>query len=560
VSDEAASAALSAPPVPSAALAGEDDGPSDEALAAATQNRNPSFRPGVVIADKYVVERLIGEGGLGVVVAAKHVQLEQMVAIKYLRPKALVSAAVAERFVREARLAAKIRSDHVARVYDVGTLPTGAPYMVMEYLSGMDLGRMLGAMGPLPVWRAVDYMLQACEALGAAHASGIVHSDIKPENLFVTTGASGTPLLKVLDFGIAKLTADRARVEEGQGGEVTVSGELLGTPAYMSPEQLLTADAVDVRTDVWALGVVLYQLLSGRLPFDGESLPELCAAIVNKHAVPLSDVRGDVPPLLARSVERCLAKSPDDRFQNVADLRFELLPFAAASREQRVSQALRTLDATDQGRPPTPLPDELLTRALRAAPVPTFEEDRWVSTTPSGVTSQAPSVMLPVESRPPARRRSRKGRRLLAIGAVAAVAGALIVAATAGSSDHSSPEAPAVPPAATAIAPPKAVPEVPTPTAIASSPPLPSNPAPVAAPPPPLPKPVAAGVAPGPVAAAPQASAGPLPPARTPGPPHAHPASTVAGRDSSGSTSHAKTGSPTTTQPADPNAVINPFD
>ena len=193
LADEAASTALSAPrDAVISGGAGGDVGPSsDEVLAAAAPNRSPSFRPGVVIADKYVVERLIGEGGIGVVVAAKHVQLEQMVAIKYLRPKALGSAAVAERFLREARLAAKIRSDHVARVYDVGTLASGAPFMVMEYLSGMDLGRMLGAMGPLPVWRAVDYMLQACEALGAAHAAGIIHRDIKPENLFVTTGASG---------------------------------------------------------------------------------------------------------------------------------------------------------------------------------------------------------------------------------------------------------------------------------------------------------------------------------------------------------------------------------
>jgi serine/threonine-protein kinase len=406
---------------------------------------------------------------------------------------------------------------------------------------------MLGATGPLPVWRAVDYVLQACEALGAAHAAGIVHRDIKPENLFVTTGLNGTPLLKVLDFGISKLTSDRARVEPGQGGEVTVAGELFGTPAYMSPEQLLTGDDVDGRTDVWAIGVVLYQLLSGRLPFDGESLPELCAAILNKHPVPLSDVRADVPALLARSVDRCLAKGRDERFQNVADLRFELAPFAVATREQRVSQALRTLDANDQGRPPTPLPDELLTRALRAAPVPTFEDDRWVATTASGVTSQMPSAVRP--SQVPAAKPKAKPRRtkLLAFGAAGLVGAGLVIVAVTGATgeggpDHSvTTEEPAAP--AGAVVGPGAVAHVAV--AVPVAPPVSVEPPVV----PSAPETASAEPAPRPVAVkhvrAPAVAKDPGETVVTP--PPSRPA-----KQPSSAASHGP--------PVDPNAVLNPFD
>ncbi len=527
--------------------------------AGAATVRSPSFRPGAVIAEKYVVERLIGEGGLGVVVAARHLQLEQMVAIKYLRPKALANPTLAERFVREARLAAKIRSDHVARVYDVGTLPSGAPYMVMEYLSGMDLGRVLGATGPLPVWRAVEYVLQACVALGEAHAAGIVHRDIKPENLFVTTGPTGAPLLKVLDFGISKIAS--ARVEPGQGGALTQTGEMFGTPVYMSPEQLVASDDVDVRTDVWAIGVVLYQLLAARLPFEGESLPELCTAIISKSPASIEQVRSDLPPGLRRAIEKCLAKAAEDRFQTVADLGRELAPFAGATREQRLEQALRTMDGADKGRPVTPLPDELLTRALRAAPVPSFPEERWsggVATTGSGVASWTPPALAAAP-----KRAKRSKFRLLGLVAAGAAGGALAVLAAMGSGAGDKASGAPAPVAAPAL----------QPDPVPSSP-LDRGPAtPVAAELPPVVPPAS----PASEASVESAVPGPAPSAQSPGVPAGRTRPPRAPKASAGSPSPAHdaagaqatpaappaTGAATASprpRPVDPNAILNPFE
>ncbi len=315
-------------------------------------NRNPSFHPGARIADKFVVDGPIGEGGLGVVVAARNVNLEQTVAIKYLRPSAFTSPGVAERFLREARLAAKIRSEHVVRVYDVGTLPDGAPYMVMEYLAGTDLGRQLSASGPLPVDRAVDYVLQACEALAEAHTPAVDHLVIKREILFFATTPGGKSVLKILDFGISKLS----RKHTTSGKELTEAGDKFGTPVYMSPEQLLSSRDVDARTDVWSIGVVLYELLTGKLPFDGD-LPELCTAILNKEPVPLTAERPYLPVSLQTVIERCLAKDVAQRFQNVAELAQELREFASPASQARIDHVVSVIrGAGENVRPSTLAP------------------------------------------------------------------------------------------------------------------------------------------------------------------------------------------------------------
>jgi serine/threonine-protein kinase len=527
------------------------EAPKTERSSGAPLARSPSFRPGALIADKYVVQRLIGEGGLGVVVAAKHVQLDQMVAIKYLRPKVPMSQVAAERFVNEARLAAKIRSEHVARVYDVGTLPTGAPYIVMEYLSGMDLGRVLEATGVVPVWRAVDYVSQACEALAEAHSVGIVHRDIKPQNLFVTTTSNGTPLLKVLDFGISKLMFPALGAQSPTGSERPPAAEFLGTPVYMSPEQLGAPGEVDARADVWALGVVLYQLLCGRLPFEGESLTDLCRSIQEGQLPSMVDVGGDLPGSLHSLVEKCLAKRPEDRFPSMVDLAAALRPFSMTTREERVRHALRAIDAVDTGRVRTPVPGELLSHALRAAPVPSFTEDRWTATTGSAVTSWTPPRLLSGGPAPRRKFAQIKPRTLLA-GAVA-LGGAAILALVATRSN----ETPALPalavqaasstvptpavhdPVVPQAAPPQppAAPVVVTPVTQVQEPPVPVAPEPAVTTPSHRSSPRAAS--PGKRHAAADAPS-PAPPAQQEGPQPAAP--------------------PAKRTPADPNAVINPFD
>ncbi|WP_437751340.1 serine/threonine-protein kinase [Sorangium sp. So ce1389] len=280
-------------------------------------------REGQVLAGKYRVERVIGAGGMGVVVAATHLQLEERVAIKLLLPAAAHSRTLAERFVREARAAVKVKSEHVARVTDVGTLESGTPYMVMEYLSGSDLSDALRTGGPMPPQAAVEYVLQACEALAEAHAAGIVHRDLKPANLFLTRRADGSPCVKVLDFGISKVATG------GADPRITDTKAVMGSPLYMSPEQLKSSRDVDARTDIWSLGVILFELLAGEPPFDGATMPQLCVAIMQGVPRPLAAFRADVPPALEAVVLRCLEKTPERRFRDIGELAEALAPFAA---------------------------------------------------------------------------------------------------------------------------------------------------------------------------------------------------------------------------------------
>jgi serine/threonine protein kinase len=287
------------------------------------------FAVGDIVAGKYEVIGLLGSGGMGYVISARHCELGEMVALKFLRPEALPHAELVERFAREARAAAKIRSEHIANVFDVGVLPDGTPFIVMEYLAGKDLADHLHQEGPLPISIAVEYVMQACEALAAAHAHGIVHRDIKPENLFLTQQAQGMSMIKVLDFGISKIALPRGK------RDLVRTQMALGSPVYMSPEQIRSSDQVDARSDIWAIGCVLFELLTGVTAFDEPSLLELSAAILEREPVPLQTLRPDVALELEDVVLRCLSKNPDDRFQNVAELAAALYPFAP--RRARIS-------------------------------------------------------------------------------------------------------------------------------------------------------------------------------------------------------------------------------
>ncbi|HSQ66686.1 MAG TPA: serine/threonine-protein kinase [Polyangiaceae bacterium] len=301
------------------------------------------IQPGQILAGKYRIERVLGQGGMGVVVAALHVQLDERVAIKFLLPEALESAETVARFAREARAAVKIKSEHVARVSDVGALESGAPYMVMEYLEGQDLSALVRTRGPLAVSEAVLYLLQAIEAIAEAHALGIVHRDLKPSNLFLTRRADGTPLIKVLDFGISKIT-------HGAGvpdAAMTTTNAVLGSPMYMAPEQMVSTRDVDGRADVWALGIVLYQLLAGRAPFDGTTMTELCARILQEPPAPLRAFRVDVPPALEAAILCCLEKDRVRRFHTVADLAGALAPFAGPEGVASAERARRLLPITE---------------------------------------------------------------------------------------------------------------------------------------------------------------------------------------------------------------------
>jgi hypothetical protein len=290
---------------------------------------------GDVLDGKYQVERLLGQGGMGVVVAARHLQLEQLVAIKLVLPDAAHDEVVLERFLREARSAAKLRSDHVARVLDVGRLAGGAPYMVMEYLEGADLGEVLDREGPLAVGVACEYVVQACDAVAEAHAQGIVHRDLKPENLFRTTHVGGSGMIKVLDFGISKQMM-------GEQGSLTQTRTVIGSPLYMAPEQLRSSRRADPRSDVWALGVVLYELLTRRLPFEADSLPDLCLKVSREPPRPIEELRDDLPAELVEVISRCMERDPEKRFADAAALGTALAPFVGNASRQLVPERARS--------------------------------------------------------------------------------------------------------------------------------------------------------------------------------------------------------------------------
>jgi serine/threonine-protein kinase len=291
------------------------------------------------LAHKYRVERILGQGGMGYVVEAKHIALEERVALKFLLPEYAQHPEASQRFKREAQAAAKIKSEHVARVTDWGQLDGGAPYMVMEFLDGADLARRLKEQGPLPVADAVDYVLQACEAIAEAHGLGIVHRDLKPANLFVARRPDGSPIVKVLDFGISKMT--------GQGVDpLTRTAAAMGSALYMSPEQMQQTRTVDHRTDIYALGIALFELVTGRPPFLAETLPQLCAEVLTGSPTPLRELRPDLPEDLAERIARAYERDKNKRYQTIADLAEGLAPYAPPHAQSSLDRIARLAGRT----------------------------------------------------------------------------------------------------------------------------------------------------------------------------------------------------------------------
>jgi serine/threonine protein kinase len=290
---------------------------------------------GQVIDGKYRVERLIGAGGMGLVMAAHDVALDRPVAIKFLHGLNSTTLEANSRFKREARAMAKLHSEHVVRVLDVGTLPSGEPYMVMEHLDGVDLAQLVKQRGYLGATEAVDYMLAACEAVAEAHVRGIIHRDLKPSNLYLARRLDGTSVLKLLDFGIAKIASDAT--EESQSFTTTTA--LLGSPVYMSPEQLQCSRDADARADIWSLGAIIYRLVAGP-PFVASTMPQICTMILTVNPQPLIELVAGVAPQLDAAVLRCLEKDPDVRFPNVAELARALAPYGSGRAHSSVERAI----------------------------------------------------------------------------------------------------------------------------------------------------------------------------------------------------------------------------
>jgi serine/threonine protein kinase len=320
------------------AVARKMKGAGDRAMTEKAPKAALNIEPGVLLAGKYRVEAEIGSGGMGIVVSARHVAMGHRLAIKILRiqeDERDLHGAVA-RFVREARAAARIQSDHVVRVTDVAALPDGTPYMVMEYLEGEDLRQLLARRGELDVEEAVGHILQACEGLAEAHAAGVIHRDLKPSNLFLSRRAGGQVVLKILDFGISKVAP-----RPGEAG-ITTTGALMGSPLYMAPEQMRSTKKVDERADIWSLGLILYELLAGSPPFEGETIPEVCVAVMSAPPLPISEFRTDVPKDLQAILLKCLAKDPKDRYRTMGELARALHTFAPASARVHADRASAT--------------------------------------------------------------------------------------------------------------------------------------------------------------------------------------------------------------------------
>ncbi|MEP7120105.1 MAG: serine/threonine-protein kinase [Byssovorax sp.] len=331
-----------------------------------------TFPPGTVLLDKYRIVRELGVGGMGVVLCAEHVALGTRVALKFLLPEFAILPDAAQRFVREARAATRIHSEHVARVIDVGTLPgalaglpsprgpdgevltvaegggpPGVPFIVMEYLEGKDLGRHLKSEAKISIHEAIDFVVQAAEALAQAHAAGVIHRDVKPANLFLSRNADGSAHVKMLDFGIAKVVEETAQ----HNLELTKTRAVMGSALYMSLEQMRSTKTVDYRTDIYSLGITLYELLTHTHPFMAESFSELCVKVSLDPPDPIGRHRPDVTDELAEVIAKAYARYPDDRYPTVAAFASALAPFAAAESQAMIA-AIQRIDRAASGERP----------------------------------------------------------------------------------------------------------------------------------------------------------------------------------------------------------------
>ena len=400
-----------------------------------------TLHPGETLAGKYRIERELGAGGMASVFQVMHLQLGERAAIKLLRSDVAHVEGVVERFSREAKAMSRLKSEHVARVQDVGKLPTGQPYMVMEYLEGSDLSDAIQARGVFATQDAVDLILQACEAIAEAHARGIVHRDLKPSNLFLTNRTDGTPVLKVLDFGISKISTGPSAMS------LTQTQALLGSPLYMAPEQIASARDADERADLWGIGTVLYEMLAGEPPFYAETLRHLQYKILNENPPSIRVKRPDVPEALEAVLRNCLEKDPGARFDDMGELARALEPFAtvrgrpyadrvcsivsrahalAAPSGQRTAR-LKSVDSKDAVAAPPP---ETMSLSEQIGHEPTFDISN-----PSADAGSEPGT-IPLEgthgawggSQKQATSRSRAG--LIAAGLVGIAALAIVVLAS----------------------------------------------------------------------------------------------------------------------------------
>jgi serine/threonine-protein kinase len=341
---------MAPPPRTDADPAGDE--PSTNDPSAGAREALPSSLPvrvGEMVDGKYRVERVLGQGGMGVVVAAHDVGLDRAVAIKLLhRPqphgqpsahRAAPDREFSARFRREARAMAKLTNEHFVRVLDIGELSTGEPFLVMERLEGTDLAARVEKDGPLSVPEVADYVVQACEAIAEAHSIGIVHRDLKPSNMYLARRPDGTLCIKVLDFGIAKMTSEDAEIHQS----LTHTTAFLGSPAYMSPEQLLCARDVGAQADIWSLGAIMHKLLVGQPPFVAPTIPQVCSLIISSQPARACDLRPEIPSAFQDVILRCLQRYPADRFGDVAELARALAPFAPASARGSVERASSTL-------------------------------------------------------------------------------------------------------------------------------------------------------------------------------------------------------------------------